>query len=66
MPLTPHPSSLTPHSSSTPLPLGLSLTPPCRFVLAWVWNYLTFVRHARTCVTFCRAVSGIPILKVRP
>ena len=33
------------------------------FLLAWVWNWLTFVRHARTCVTFCRAVSGIPILK---
>ena len=33
------------------------------YFLAWLWNYLTFVKYLHTCVTFCRAVSGIPILK---
>ena len=47
----------------TPLPAIYAIALLGCMFFAIAWNYLTFVKHKNSCVVFCRAVSGIPIIK---
>jgi hypothetical protein len=40
---------------------GISLT--FWLIFSVIWNYLTFVKYRNSCVAFCRAVSGVPVIK---
>ena len=33
-------------------------------IMAIGWNYLTYIKYRNSCVLLCRAISGIPVIKV--